>query len=94
MLMKMAFSDNINRVFAAFVEMEICVVAAERIDEMASWPSEEGPQASVPLSWPPRGEIEFDRVSVSYGDETLALQDVSFHVKPGTRLGIVGRTGR
>ncbi len=40
------------------------------------------------------GEIEFDHVSFAYGDERrYAVDDVSFSIEPGTRLGIAGATG-
>lgn len=39
------------------------------------------------------GEIEFDRVSFSYDGEKTILEDVSFHVDPGSTVGIAGRTG-
>jgi ATP-binding cassette subfamily B protein len=44
------------------------------------------------------GHIEFDRVWFAYGaketgEEDFVLRDVSFDVKPGERVGIVGATG-
>lgn len=39
-----------------------------------------------------RGEIEFRNVTVRFGD-LAALDDVSFHVRPGETIGITGRTG-
>lgn len=42
----------------------------------------------------PRGEIEFCNLSFTYpGSEIPALEDVSLHVMPGERIGIIGRTG-
>jgi ATP-binding cassette subfamily B protein len=40
-----------------------------------------------------RGEIEFRGVSFAYGETREVLRDVSFHVAPGMRVGIAGRTG-
>jgi ATP-binding cassette, subfamily B, bacterial len=40
-----------------------------------------------------RGQIAFEQVSFSYPGNRLAVQDVSFEVPPGARLGIVGPTG-
>lgn len=41
-----------------------------------------------------RGEIEFDRVSYQYADSgRQALKELSFVIKPGQTLGIIGRTG-
>src|SRR5580693_928858 len=39
-----------------------------------------------------RGEIEFDRVSFSYGDAAV-LEDLSFRVAPGTICAILGPSG-
>jgi ATP-binding cassette, subfamily B, multidrug efflux pump len=39
------------------------------------------------------GHIAFDHVSFAYNGTDLVLRDVSFEVKPGERVGIVGATG-
>ena len=39
------------------------------------------------------GELRFSGVTFAYGENTPVLQDVSFCIAPGTRLGIEGRTG-
>ena len=41
----------------------------------------------------PRGQIEFDDVSFAYNGTDLVLKNVSFAVKAGERVGIVGATG-
>lgn len=44
--------------------------------------------------WPKSGQIKFRDVSLRYRPNTdLALQKVSFDVKGGEKIGIVGRTG-
>lgn len=42
-----------------------------------------------------RGEIEFDHVWFKYKDtaKEYVLSDVSFHIKPGQTVGIIGQTG-
>jgi ABC-type multidrug transport system fused ATPase/permease subunit len=40
-----------------------------------------------------RGEIEFRNVAFGYDPSTPILKDVSFHIKPGEFVGIVGATG-
>lgn len=42
---------------------------------------------------PLRGEIEFDRVTFSYGDGRRILDGVSLHADPGDTIAIVGPTG-
>jgi ATP-binding cassette subfamily B protein len=42
---------------------------------------------------PARGHIVFDHVWFAYSGEDWVLKDVSFEVRPGQRLGIVGATG-
>ena len=41
----------------------------------------------------PAASIAFDRVWFAYNDDTFVLRDVSFDVRPGERVGIVGATG-
>jgi ATP-binding cassette subfamily B protein len=40
-----------------------------------------------------RGEIEFHNVSFAYPAGEAVLQNISFHVKPGQTVAIVGQTG-
>jgi len=40
-----------------------------------------------------RGAIEFRDVSFGYDGQMSVLRDISFAIAPGTRLGIVGKTG-
>jgi ATP-binding cassette subfamily B multidrug efflux pump len=40
-----------------------------------------------------RGEIAFDNVWFAYNEENWVLKDISFHVKPGETLALVGATG-
>ena len=41
-----------------------------------------------------RGEVEFNQVAFAYpGDPAPVLEDITFHVKPGQRVAVVGQTG-
>jgi ATP-binding cassette subfamily B protein len=40
-----------------------------------------------------RGEVEFRNVSFSYPDGASVLRDFNLHIKHGTRVGVVGRSG-
>ena len=39
------------------------------------------------------GEIEFERVAFAYDADSPVLREVSFHIKPGQMVGVVGPTG-
>jgi ATP-binding cassette subfamily B protein len=52
------------------------------------------PFSDHPVTPPPaRGEIEFKNVNFSYSRGSPVLQNLSLHIKPGERIGIVGRSG-
>ncbi|KAJ1940392.1 Canalicular multispecific organic anion transporter 2 [Linderina pennispora] len=47
-----------------------------------------------PANWPMQGSIEFRNYCMRYTpDQDLVLKDISFTIKSGERIGIVGRTG-
>ncbi|KAK9419089.1 putative Multidrug resistance-associated protein [Seiridium unicorne] len=54
--------------------------------------------AALPEEWPSGGSITFENVSATYNPHTqpnpnLALNNITFSVKPGETVGICGRTG-
>ncbi|WP_419892312.1 ABC transporter ATP-binding protein [Paenibacillus xylanexedens] len=51
---------------------------------------EEGTEEQLPEG--PLG-LEFSQVHFSYNQDKPVLQDITFAIKPGERLGIIGRTG-
>ena len=51
-------------------------------------------ESRVPsLQSPARGHVVFDHVWFAYSGEEYVLRDVSFEVRPGERVGVVGATG-
>jgi ATP-binding cassette subfamily B protein len=72
-------------------ELSKTLVAAGRVREiLAAEPEADPPDALTPEI---RGEIRFDRVSFAYGKGAPVLRDVSFTLKPGQTLAILGATG-
>jgi len=66
------------------------LVAANRIREvLAEEPETDPPDALYPEI---KGEIRFDKVSFSY-DNNNVLRDISFTLKPGETMAILGATG-
>ena len=41
----------------------------------------------------PKGGIEFDRIRFHYGKEGGVIEDLSLDIKPGEKIGLVGRSG-
>lgn len=94
-----AFIYYINRFYARVESMSRMLTATQRASAAAQRlfeildrvPSVMEPKDPVPVE-NVRGEVQFDRVSFRYGSR-LVLDDVSFRVKPGQLVGIVGHTG-
>jgi ABC-type multidrug transport system fused ATPase/permease subunit len=72
------------------------MTSAERALAYTNIPPEPGQSLPeyLPKEWPNAGGIEFQGVSMRYyPDGPKVLHNVSFKVKPGEKIGIVGRTG-
>ena len=90
-LLNMLFRP-IRQLADKFNTLQMGMVGADRIfkvldtDEVSI---DEGKLAPANL----QGEIEFNKVWFAYNDENWVLKDISFHVKPGETLALVGATG-
>lgn len=94
----------LNQTIISYTEVEIAGVALERIREFSELQpeidadvatKEDVDKDSDATSQPTmRGDIEFDRVTVSYSAELEpAVKELSFNLAAGKRLGLVGRSG-
>ncbi|KAJ7728028.1 multidrug resistance-associated ABC transporter [Mycena olivaceomarginata] len=85
-----------SQIVAFFAENEQNMNSVERLIAYAELPGE-GAAATLedpPNSWPDRGEIIFKNVDMSYREGLpLVLKGVTFTLRPGEKVGIVGRTG-
>ncbi|KAJ3898403.1 multidrug resistance-associated ABC transporter [Lentinula edodes] len=85
-----------SQIIQTFTTQEMSMNAVERLLIYAQLPSEEREPMKPPdvSNWPSQGEIEFNNVSMAYREGLPpVLKNVSFHVKAGEKIGIVGRTG-
>lgn len=79
-----------------FVSLEQSMVALERVKEYSELEIEppEFVEPRPPASWPSNGEIECENLVIKYAPELPdVLHNLSFSVKPGEKVGILGRTG-
>lgn len=71
------------------------VAAAERIFEILDTPSEITDENAVSELPPVEGSVTFENVSFAYSDapDIRVLENVSFHIRPGQTIALVGPTG-
>ena len=77
---------------AAYTQMSLGVSGARRILDLINRETDLDQNAAGRTSTM-RGEIEFRNVSFAYPDGGSVLKDISFHVKPGQTVALVGQTG-
>jgi ATP-binding cassette, subfamily B, bacterial len=94
LMMLFQFPTNIS--IFAFSQISLGLAGARRILELITTETEldENPSG---YSAPMRGEISFEAVSFSYmrsdSQGTSALEQLSFSIKPGQTIALVGQTG-
>ncbi|KAF2404781.1 hypothetical protein EJ06DRAFT_546572 [Trichodelitschia bisporula] len=92
------FTENVLWFVRCYASNEQNMNSVERIKEYLDVEQEapaEVPEGHrPPMGWPPAGEVVFENYSARYRpDLERVLKGVSFSVKPGEKVGIVGRTG-
>jgi ATP-binding cassette subfamily B protein len=86
------FFRPISDMSEKFNLLQSAMAASERIFTLLDTPiAVVPPVAPKRPEW--RGHLRFDHVSFAYDGEHEVLRDVSFEVRPGERVGIVGATG-
>ncbi|KAK4498512.1 hypothetical protein PRZ48_011170 [Zasmidium cellare] len=74
------------------------MVSVERLQHYATRLTREEPVntscVEIPGSWPSRGGIVFEKAYLQYREDLPdALRNFNLNIRPGERIGIVGRTG-
>lgn len=91
------FWRHLNWGVRIFSDLESRMTSVERLQFYCDLPAEKnyiGQPVEVEEFWPQSGSLEFKNVSVRYADHLpLVLKNVSFKIKSGMRVGLVGRTG-
>ena len=88
------FFRPISDMSEKFNVLQSAMASSERIFKLLDEPVRiESPARPVARPAPARGHIAFENVWFAYNDEDFVLRNVSFEVRPGERVGIVGATG-
>ncbi|KZO97808.1 hypothetical protein CALVIDRAFT_513006 [Calocera viscosa TUFC12733] len=90
-------TGSLNWMVRSATEIETNAVSIERLEQYATLQPEapyELPEKTPAPSWPGEGHVQFAHYSTSYRKGgNLVLKDVELDIKPGEKIGIVGRTG-
>ncbi|MCB5271203.1 MAG: ABC transporter ATP-binding protein/permease [Candidatus Cloacimonetes bacterium] len=95
----MAFTQYIRKLFQPindfsekFNVLQAALAGAERIfDLMEEQPEDYRDDLATNLKI--TGEIEFQNLWLAYNHEEWVLKDISFHIRPGEKVALVGHTG-
>ena len=88
------FFRPISDMSEKFNVLQSAMASSERIFKLIDEPAIiTSPPHPVSRRAPAPGHIVFDGVWFAYNNEDFVLKDVSFEVRPGERVGIVGATG-
>ncbi|KDR80196.1 hypothetical protein GALMADRAFT_61920 [Galerina marginata CBS 339.88] len=79
-----------------YIEVQQHMVALERVKEYSDLPSDppEFVEPRPPAAWPTSGLIQCENLFIKYAPELPdVLHGISFEIKPGEKVGLIGRTG-
>ncbi|KZW01126.1 hypothetical protein EXIGLDRAFT_719505 [Exidia glandulosa HHB12029] len=93
----LSITQFLSEIVTSFAAVEQAMNGAERMITYGELPAEGSTipdQKPPPPSWPSEGGITFKNVTMAYREGLPdVLHGISFSVKPGEKVGIVGRTG-
>ncbi|UKZ47330.1 hypothetical protein TrVGV298_001548 [Trichoderma virens] len=93
-----SMSETLNMLIQFWTSIETSIGAVARIKQFSEETPDEslpGEDQEVPANWPDKGHVVIQGLEASYdeNDGIKALDGVTLDLKPGDKIGIVGRTG-
>lgn len=90
--------DPLRQFAEKFTAIQAGFTAVERVSDILDEPIEiRDPEykieGAVAIATPQVGEIRFENVWFAYKDDDYVIQDLSFTIKPGEKIALVGPTG-
>lgn len=87
------FSMPLNAVAGMFNTIQSALAGAERVFEIMDLQEEATDDKDAISMDSPNGDVSFQDVCFSYKEETPILENISFDVKAGETIALVGETG-
>ena len=87
------FSAPIHAAADMISDLQSSMAAAERVFRLLDEPEEEADVCGAKELVQAEGEVELEHVRFGYNPAKTVIHDLSFHVKPGKMIAIVGPTG-
>lgn len=91
------FWRHLNWGVRVFSDLESRMTSVERLQFYSDIEAEKnyfGEPLDLDESWPQSGSLEFKNVSIKYAEHLpMILKNISFKIKSGSRVGLIGRTG-
>lgn len=87
------FWQPIHNISNFYNQLVTNIAGAERIFEIMDTPPAIADEEGVMQMPEVKGEVTFEHVNFSYDDKVKVLDDVSFRIKPGETIALVGPTG-
>jgi subfamily B ATP-binding cassette protein MsbA len=88
-------SSAVNMLFYTYMSFQPALASLDRLKEMFGVEPEFSWEGGPPLKKPAAvsGGVRFDRVTFAYKGQEPVLRDISFEVRPGEAVAIVGHSG-
>ena len=86
-------SEPIAQISYTINSLQGAIAAAERVFELLDEEEEIADAAAPAKLSVPQGNVQFNHVRFGYHDDAILMEDVSFDVKAGSKIAIVGPTG-
>ncbi|KAG0031889.1 Multidrug resistance-associated protein 1 [Podila clonocystis] len=92
----MTFTEEVSSLVRISSDLQNHLISVERVVEYTELKTEAPATTSVvlPKNWPQEGHIVFRNYSTRYREGLdLVIKNISLDIRPGEKIGIVGRTG-